>query len=87
MLERPHLHLSYEFRLDLSIAHDSRQYLVQVWKDKARFIVDCGINRGQSKAMVTQVTVAEHHDQHRDDKWLQSLVVRLARISKGITES
>jgi hypothetical protein len=68
VFERAHLDFSDELGLDMGIPDHGGKQFAKMREDDIHLIVNCRVQRGQCKAVVTQVSITKHVHKHRDDK-------------------
>lgn len=86
VLERSHLHLADELRLEMSVPKDSRQQLIQMCNKQVHLVMYGRVQGGQCKPVIAQVTIAEHAGQQGNHQRSQDIVIGIARVGKCVAE-
>ena len=68
VFERAHLDFSDELGLDMGVTDHGRKQFAKMGEDDIHLVVNCGVQRGQCKAVITQVSITKHIHKHRDDE-------------------
>lgn len=87
MLERAHLDLADELRLDERLIHDEWHELVQVAQDQFGLVVRGRGQRGHAMATDLHLGIPQHGSEHVDEVVLENGIKGLVVVWKCVPES
>jgi hypothetical protein len=87
MLERAHLHLTDELRLDDRLVHHERHQLVEVCQNQLRFVVCRRSQRRHGMAADLHLGIPKRGLEHIDKEVLEECIKRLVVVGESVPES
>jgi hypothetical protein len=86
VLERTHLHLADELRLDHRLVHYERHQLVEVGQDQLRLVVRRRSQRGHGMAANLHLGIVKRSLQHINQGIPEECIKRLVVVRKSVPE-
>lgn len=86
MLERTHLHLPDELRLDHRLPHDIGHQLVKMTEDDVRLVVRCRVEGRHGMTTILHLGIFQHRLEHVNEVAFKHAVKDLILVGEGVSK-